>query len=110
MRAPTNQQEEFVTTFSPRKVAVVKVKCLLQAAITDMDKLHKNEVLPYSASLNVISDLFDGEFDTKALVEIRNFDYRLQHENHPCGVRVEKFIHEMVETIIKSNLLAEADS
>lgn len=110
MRAPTNQQEEFVTVFSPRRVAVVKVKCLLQAAITSMDKLPKNKVLPYCASLNVISDLFDSEYDKKAFVEICDFNYRLQHENHPCGAKVEGFVREMVETIVKSNLLAESDS
>lgn len=110
MRAPTNQQEEFVTVFSPRRVAVVKVKCLLQAAITSVDKLPKNKVLPYYASLNVISDLFDGEYDKKAFMEICSFDYRLKHENHPCGKKVEDFVHRMAETIVSSNLLAESDS
>ena len=110
MRAPTKQQEEFVTTFTPRKVAVVKVKCLLQAAITDVDKIQKNEVMPYYASLNVISDLFDGEYDEKAFMEICSFDYRLKHENHPCGKKVEDFVHRMAETIVSSNLLAESDS
>lgn len=110
MRAPTKLQEEFVTTFSPRRIAVVKVKYLLQAAITDMDELNKNIVSPYSASLNVINDLFDGEFDKKAFMEIYNFDYRLQHEKHPCGTKVEDLVHKMAETILNSNLLAEADS
>lgn len=111
MRAPiTKQPEEFPIAFPPQKIAVVKVKCLLQAAINTVDKLPPNIALPYSASLNLISSLFDDDFSKKAYQEICNFDYRLRHEDHPCGKKTEDFVREMVKTIYDSNLLAESDS
>jgi hypothetical protein len=110
MRAPLEKQEDFQTSFPPRRVAVVKVKCLLLAAIETIDKLHRKETLPYSASLNVINNLFDCDFEQKAFREIRDFGYRLSHENHPCGEQAEDYIQQMIQTIDKAHLLVESDS
>lgn len=110
MRAPTTQSEEFISFFTPRKVAVVKVKCLLQTAIDAVAKIPGNRISPYMASLNLISSLFDDEFDKKAYQEICSFDYRLRHEDHPCGKKAEDYVHQMVDIIQGSKLLADPDS
>ena len=106
MRVPNHQPEEFTNLFPPKKVAVVKVRCLLQAAICGMSTSTKKGILPYYASLNIISDLFDGEFNEKAYKAIQDFSHRLNNEAHPCGEKIEGYISQMVQTIDKAHLLA----
>lgn len=110
MRVLNKPEEDFVNVFPPQKVAAVKVKCLLQAAIDDIFKIHKPNIVPYSASLNLISDLFDSGFNSKAYEAIRDFDYRLSREEHPCGEKIEDYLHQMTQTIDKAHLLAATDS
>jgi hypothetical protein len=111
MRAPHDQKEEaFVNVFPPRKVADVKVRCLLQQAIDIVGKIHKNDALPYSASLDIISELFDGGFNQRAYKAIYDLNHRLCCEEHPCGEQTEDCLNQMVQTIDKAHLLTESGS
>ena len=108
MRVLKEKSDDYKNVFTAKNIAAVKVRCLLQSAITTVDKLPRSIALPYYASLDTIYNLFDNMSYKRAYQEICSFDYRLRHNDDLSNKETADYIHKMTQLIYKANLLTDS--